>query len=111
MTDLDINLEKLAKLVENTVIDEKSSDGVTPYGISVLINKLLDKYGLSGKIVVNPQMMYNYAKNGRINGQKGVKRFTSAEAEVFIAKFVKTILIRNGIMQNPVKSAETVTKK
>ena len=39
---------------------------------------------------IKPQMMYGYAKAGRINGVKGNKEYTDAEVSTFVARFIAT---------------------
>jgi len=73
--------------VEETVrffiVDEVS----TPYAIWRTIKLTFESLGVSKSIP--SQMMYNYARNGLINGTKGQKRYSRAEVEEFAIKYVK----------------------
>lgn len=55
----------------------------TPYSIAKVLNEKLTEAGLKN---VPPQMMYNYAKNGLINGVKGVKKYNQSEVDAFVTK-------------------------
>jgi len=63
-------------------------EGFTPYMIATLINSELAGLGLDE---IRPQMMYNYDKNGLINGtkkQNAERPYTADEAVAFVHKFV-----------------------
>lgn len=82
-----MNLDKILEMSKNVEIEAAEADGYSPYAIAQILNATLVKAGYVGKPIL-PQMMYNYAKSGRINGVKGVKRYTEDEVMNFVAKEV-----------------------
>jgi hypothetical protein len=84
-----IDINKIVELSETIEIDETESlgEGTTPYGVWKVLTEVLRKVGIPTD-KVTPQMMYNYAKNGRIDGKKGSKRYSDETVEAFVAKFV-----------------------
>lgn len=83
-----IEISKIVAAVEEIEIEsvETEADGFTPYQIWKVVNQTFEAIGSEKRIV--SQQMYQYAKAGRINGVKGCKRYTEAEVESFVAKFV-----------------------
>lgn len=62
-------------------------EGFTPYMVATLINVELAQRGLE---IIRPQMMYNYDKNGLINGTKNQnadRGYTTDEVKAFVEKF------------------------
>jgi hypothetical protein len=67
-------------------------EGFTAYMVATIVNVELDRRGLEQ---IRPQMMYNYDKNGLINGTKGQNKenrdgkfgYTTAEVVAFAEKF------------------------
>lgn len=85
-----IDVDALALKVAEVELDEvgtEEADGMSPYGVAKVVNQVLRAVG-STRADVTPQMMYQYAKSGRINGVKGAKRFTEDEVETFVARWV-----------------------
>jgi oligoribonuclease (3'-5' exoribonuclease) len=69
------------------VIARGTHEGFTAYMVATLVNAELVNRGLEE---IRPQMMYNYSKNGLINGVKNqhVERgYTMAEVVAFVEKF------------------------
>lgn len=69
-------------------------EGLTPYQIATLINAKLVAVGLEA---IRPQMMYNYDKNGLINGTKksnAVRPYTIEEAVPFVEKYVAKRIVK-----------------
>jgi hypothetical protein len=88
-------------------------DGHTPYGVATILNEVLIAEGLAGDKPVAPQMMYNYTKNGQIDGVKhpsttGVT-FTDEQVIAFCARYVARVRKDRGIV-TPAPKPE-VTKK
>jgi hypothetical protein len=70
------------------VIARGIAEGFLPYSIARLINDQLEKAGFEQ---IRPQMMYNYDRNGLINGtkaQNSVRPYTLDETNKFVTKFV-----------------------
>lgn len=112
-----INYSDIVETMENLPIDPKDQfvDGnsLTPYRITQILQDVLGKYGLSGKVKVSPQMIYNYSRNGRINGIKGSHRYSYEDVMKFVAKFVKRQCIQNNVDIKSIldlKSATTPVK-
>ena len=66
---------------------------ITAYAIIGQLNAKLAELGVDK--VCPPQMGYNYARKGMINGVKGAKTFTQDEANAWIAKYLQ----RNGYIE------------
>lgn len=81
-----IDITNIVALSETVEVEDVETEGTTAYGISKVVNEVLEAVG-SDKTFA-PQMFYNYAKNGKINGVKGTKRFSDDEVENFVARFV-----------------------
>lgn len=87
-------LQNIVDMIENDEIelDDSPVGGYTPYAIAKALNEVLKGFGVEPERFVAPQMLYQYSKNGRINGTKaekgGAVRYTQDEVESFIAKFV-----------------------
>lgn len=78
-----------AKMNIQKVYARGEHEGWTPYMISRIVNEALTARGLDE---IPSQMMYNYDKNGLINGtkkQNEVRGYTTAEAEAFRDRFVE----------------------
>jgi len=60
-------------------------ENVTPYQIWKLVSIQLEERGLKG---IPSQMLYNYARNGGINGTKACKRYKKSEVLAFVEKYV-----------------------
>lgn len=102
-----MNLDTILEMSKTVEIDAAElGDGYTSYGIAKILNETLAKVGIT--TAVPPQMIYNYAKNGRVNGVKGAKRFTEDEVMQFVAKEVakRAPSIRNTVAaEAPAKPA------
>ena len=81
-----IDINNIVALSQTIEIDDVETDGTTPYGIAKVVNEVLETIGSTKRVA--PQQMYNLAKNGKINGTKGSKRFSDEEVEQFVARFV-----------------------
>jgi len=58
----------------------------SPYKVWKVMSSTFEALGIDQK---RPsQMMYNYDRNGLINGTKGAKRYTHEEVKKFVTKFV-----------------------
>lgn len=66
--------------------DEWENIGYTPYAVAQIINDTFVELGSDKSI--RPQMMYNYARNGLINGVKGSKLYTAEEVGAFVIRYV-----------------------
>lgn len=65
-----------------------AAEGFTPYMVARIVNEALKENGLEQII---PQMMYNYDRNGLINGTKAQNQqrgYTTEEVIKFVEKFV-----------------------
>jgi hypothetical protein len=71
-------------LTAEQIIARAEVEGITVYQIAKLINFKLTELGYQE---VRPQMMYNYNKNGLINGTKDGE-VTIEQALAFVDKFV-----------------------
>lgn len=81
-----INIDNILALSETVEIEEVETDGITPYGVWKITKEVFGKVGI--EFTLAPQMFYNYAKNGKINGVKGTKRYSEDEVEIFVAKMI-----------------------
>lgn len=82
-----IEISRIVELSETIETEtDEATDGTTPYGVAKIVNDVFVAIGSTCRIA--SQMMYQYAKAGRINGVKNAKRFTDEEVETFVAKFV-----------------------
>lgn len=83
MTEKTINLE--------TIIDEIiTASGVeifSPYKISKVMNAIIQTVDPNAKDLP-PQMFYQYASKGMLNGTKKSIRFTPAEVRAFAIKYL-----------------------
>jgi len=78
----------MAKMTIAQIMARGAHEGFTPYQIATLINVQLTAAGIAE---IRPQMMYNYDRNGLINGTKGQAKdryYTTAETEAFVNKYV-----------------------
>src|ERR1700750_2741765 len=86
---MSIDFAKIAEMSQTVELLE-TSESMTAYGIGKVINQVLAHMG--SHIRSEPQTIYNYAANGKINGVKKVKgdgvRYTDDEVEQFVAKFI-----------------------
>lgn len=77
------------KMTIEKIMTRGAYEGFTPYMIATLINIELAKRGLEE---IRPQMMYNYDKNGIINGVKAQNKgrgYTTVEVNTFVTRFVE----------------------
>jgi hypothetical protein len=83
-----IDIQNIISLSETVEIDEIETDGVTPYGVWKIAKDVFKKVGI--EFSATPQMFYNYAKSGKINGIKASKqRIHEDDVEIFVAKMIK----------------------
>jgi len=94
--ELGVDLGDLGHLV----VEDVEADGTTAYGIWKISKEVFEKVGL--EFDMRPQTFYNYAKNGKVNGVKGQKRFSEDEVTVFVAK-----LVAGNMRQQVTETAET----
>jgi len=101
MAKIEITPEETVKYLD-LVGDYLTDDQYTAYGISSILNRILEK---DGKAPVRSQMMYNYARNGlivpgeKISGQT-LRTFTKAEVGMFLIRYC---------LRNQVTLGETVS--
>lgn len=61
---------------------------ITSYKLASIINGIFKVVGFDKQIP--PQMMYNYSKNGMINGTKDMKqKYNKDEVTKFVTKYIK----------------------
>jgi len=94
MARISINPEDLVQFIP-FVEAYLPEDEYTAYGVSVALNKILEKAGLQP---VRSQMMYNYLRNGLVvPGEKiygpTLRKVTKAEAAMFLIRYA----LRNNI--------------
>lgn len=103
-----IDFAKIVETAETIETDEFSvggAEGYTPYQVAVELNKVLAKLDASKddgtEYRITPQMLYTYAKQGRIDGHKYGKgekaRFDEETVENFIARYVASVLKRSDV--------------
>lgn len=82
-------------------------EGFTAYMIATIVNEELAAKGLEQ---IRPQMMYNYSKNGLINGvknQHAVRGYTTPEVVEFVNRFV-AMRAAKGTKTTPTPEPQTV---
>lgn len=88
------NIKKTAA----TIMTDANDGNVTPYEVFVVLRETLEGLNIEAATeraaTLVPQMMYNYDRNGLINGVKAKEtkvagRYTLDEVNAFVAKFVK----------------------
>lgn len=86
------------------IIARAQLEGITVYQIAKLINFRLEANGFEP---IRPQMMYNYNKNGLINGRKN-DEVTLAEALAYVEKFATRRMAQDKYRKaQPVEVIET----
>ena len=88
-----MNISEIIELSQSVEIESETvaTDGYTPYQVWKIVVETMEVMSLPTSKITS-QMMYNYAKNGSIDGQKyestkGV-RFSEDTVKYFVAKFV-----------------------
>jgi hypothetical protein len=92
------------------VIARGTIEGFLPYSIARLINDQLEKAEYEQ---IRPQMMYNYDRNGLINGtksQNSVRPYSLAETEKFVEKFVAMRIAKGRKVQTPKSIDEQIAE-
>jgi hypothetical protein len=72
--------------IVRSLVEASGTTEWSPYAIHVIVNRTLQAVGIEKKIP--PQMMYQYAKKGMLNGTKDTIRFTSEETVAFVTKYI-----------------------
>lgn len=92
--NIDINAlaaqAETAEPIQSRSRTDYQTEGFTPYAIWKLIGEVLDNLGRP-ELKGPSQELYNYSKQGRINGRKpeaDKPRYTQDEVEKFIPRFV-----------------------
>lgn len=62
-----------------------SDETITSYKIAKVINSILEIHNNDKRIP--PQMMYQYASKGMLNGVKGQKQFNKDEVTTYVTKY------------------------
>ena len=93
-----INLSNIISLSE-TVEVKAETNGTTAYGVYAIAKEVFATLGLdfvnSKGGELKSQAFYNYAKNGKINGNKNsAQRYTDEEVENFVARMIATAKAR-----------------
>jgi hypothetical protein len=84
-----INIDNIVALASTVEVADET-DGYTGYGIARIINKTLKVLGADVEVL--PQMVYNDATTGKINGVKAGPhnriRYNDDEVTNYVARFV-----------------------
>jgi hypothetical protein len=73
-----------------TVLDASETEIYSPYAIAKVLNAMRKALGFEKELP--PQMLYQYASKGMINGTKLSKRFARDEVQAFSIKYLKKAL-------------------
>jgi hypothetical protein len=85
-TEEETDFEQIVTQLTNGVFGQDIQ--VTAYKIHKVVNAVFEVHAFDKK--VPPQMMYNYAKNGMINGIKNMKQtYTKDEVTAFVIKYTQ----------------------
>lgn len=88
----DVETEETEVLVEDVVeelteTEFGSDEEITAYRIHKIVNGVFKVVGFEKK--VPPQMIYNYSKNGLINGTKDMKqKYNKSDVKKWVLKYV-----------------------
>jgi hypothetical protein len=85
---------------------DKGDDMYTCYNIAQIINKMTVEAGLTGFAPVTPQYIYSEGKKGKIAGKVDRNRYTKAEIEPYVAKWLQKRLNQAGLGQTPSTQAK-----
>lgn len=83
-SEKEVTVEEIVETLTENVFG--SDITITAYKIHTIINGTFKVVGFEKQ--VPPQMMYNYSRNGMINGVKNVKQYTREEVTKFVIKYV-----------------------
>jgi hypothetical protein len=82
-----INIDRIVAASKTVELEDTTlEDGFTAYGVYKIAKETFEAVGV--EFEMTSQRFYNYAKNGKINGVKGAKRFTEDEVEGFVAQLI-----------------------
>ena len=72
--------------IVRSIVEASDTTVWSPYAIHVVVNRCFQVMGIEKKIP--PQMIYQYAKKGMLNGTKDTLRFTTEETVTFVTKYL-----------------------
>jgi len=72
--------------IVRSLVEASETTTWSPYAIHVVVNRCFQVMGIEKKIP--PQMIYQYAKKGMLNGTKDTLRFTTEETVAFVTKYL-----------------------
>jgi len=95
------NIIKGAETAEPIKLSKRdySVDGYTAFGVYSVTMETLAKLGIKLEKALTSQQFYGFASSGKINGVKKASRFTEAEVEKFVARFVAAVMPKTPVVE------------